>query len=134
MAVVTFGSMIDHFDSDLAEVLSTALSRLPFKVVWRYRGPAPRNLGNNTLLLPWLPQNDLLGDPRTRLFLTHGGAGGVQEALYHGVPLVGVPLFRDQFTNMARVEYLGAGRIVSLGGLTADKLYRTLREVSGNQT
>eukprot|EP00058_Branchiostoma_floridae_P016511 XP_002601999.1 hypothetical protein BRAFLDRAFT_82585 [Branchiostoma floridae] len=35
MAVVTFGSMIDHFDADLAEVLSTALSRLPYKVVWR---------------------------------------------------------------------------------------------------
>ncbi|CAH1255475.1 UGT8 [Branchiostoma lanceolatum] len=35
IAVVTFGSMVDQFDAHLAEVLSTALSRLPFKVVWR---------------------------------------------------------------------------------------------------
>ncbi|XP_019618614.1 PREDICTED: UDP-glucuronosyltransferase 1-2-like [Branchiostoma belcheri] len=134
IAVVSFGSMIDHFDADLAEVLSTALGRLPYKVVWRYRGPSPRHLGNNTVLLPWLPQNDLLGDRRTRLFVTHGGASGVQEAQYHGVPIVGVPLFRDQFSNLARVEALGTGRAVRLGELTADSLHRALQDVTNNHT
>ncbi|KAI8519510.1 UDP-glucuronosyltransferase 2A1 [Branchiostoma belcheri] len=154
IAVVSFGSMIDHFDADLAEVLSTALGRLPYKVVWRYRGQPPRHLGNNTVLLPWLPQNDLLGDRqsrlfvtvsypsllkatgdrRTRLFVTHGGASGVQEAQYHGVPLVGVPLFRDQFSNLARVEALGTGRAVRLRELTADSLHRALQDVTNNHT
>jgi UDP:flavonoid glycosyltransferase YjiC (YdhE family) len=35
----------------------------------------------NVLFLPWLPQNDLLGHPKTKLFITHCGKNGIFEAL-----------------------------------------------------
>lgn len=37
-------------------------------VHFRFSGPKPKNLGNNTKLMDWLPQNDLLGEwaPRPR--------------------------------------------------------------------
>lgn len=39
------------------------------------------------------------GHPRTQAFVTHGGANGLYEAVYHGVPLFGIPLFSDQPDN-----------------------------------
>jgi UDP:flavonoid glycosyltransferase YjiC (YdhE family) len=41
--------------------------------------------------------------------ITHGGHGTVMKALIAGVPLVVVPLGRDQPGNAARVVHAGAG-------------------------
>jgi UDP:flavonoid glycosyltransferase YjiC (YdhE family) len=50
----------------------------------------------NVYLQPWLPQNDILGQSNTVLFITHCGNNGLYEALYHGVPVLGIPLFSEQ--------------------------------------
>ncbi|OBS67815.1 hypothetical protein A6R68_03644, partial [Neotoma lepida] len=68
-------------------------------VLWRFEGKKPDTLGSNTRLYKWIPQNDLLGHPKTRAFITHGGTNGIYEAIYHGIPVVGIPLFGDQFDN-----------------------------------
>lgn len=41
--------------------------------------------------------------------VTHGGHGTVMRSLHHGVPLVVLPMGRDQNDNAARVDYHGAG-------------------------
>jgi len=41
--------------------------------------------------------------------VTHAGLGTVHAALAHGVPLVCLPIGRDQPDNAARVEWHGAG-------------------------
>lgn len=35
--------------------------------MWRYVGQRPSCLGNNTVLVDWLPQHDLLAPPKTRV-------------------------------------------------------------------
>jgi UDP:flavonoid glycosyltransferase YjiC (YdhE family) len=47
--------------------------------------------------------------PRCAAVVSHGGLGTVLRALAHGVPLLVLPLGRDQALNAARVERLGAG-------------------------
>jgi hypothetical protein len=47
--------------------------------------------------------------PECALAICHGGLGTVLRALAHGVPLLIVPLGRDQAVNADRVEALGAG-------------------------
>jgi len=47
--------------------------------------------------------------PQCRAIVCHGGLGTVLRALAHGVPLLLLPLGRDQHLNAERVTRLGAG-------------------------
>jgi MGT family glycosyltransferase len=61
----------------------------------------------NVTVTRWVRHADVL--PRCSAVITHGGHGTVMKALIAGVPLVVVPLGRDQPDNAARVVYAGAG-------------------------
>ncbi|XDV29491.1 hypothetical protein PO909_032610 [Leuciscus waleckii] len=97
-------------------------------VIWRYTGKRPSTLGNNTLLVDWMPQNDLLGHPKTKVFVAHGGTNGVQEALYHGIPVVGIPFFFDQYDNLLRLQERGGAKIVSIATLDKNTLHAAIKE------
>lgn len=103
VVIMSLGTFVSDLPDDLTEEIAAAFAQLPQKVIWRYTGKSPSALGNNTLLLDWMPQNDLLGHPKTKVFVAHGGTNGVQKVLYHGVPVVGIPLFFDQYDNLLRL-------------------------------
>jgi glucuronosyltransferase len=44
----------------------------------------------------------MTGHKNCKLFITHGGLNSVQEAVYHGVPVLGLPFGTDQKLNMRR--------------------------------
>ncbi|XP_037549804.1 UDP-glucuronosyltransferase 2A1-like, partial [Nematolebias whitei] len=101
-----------------------------FKVIWTYKGKRPASLGNNTLMVDWMPQKDLLGHPKIKLFVAHGGTNGVQEAICYAVPVVGLPLFFDQYDNLLRLQSRGAAKVLNL--VTVDKddnFLKALQEV-----
>ncbi|XP_055443444.1 UDP-glucuronosyltransferase 2B17-like isoform X2 [Bubalus kerabau] len=102
------------------------------KVLWRYDGKKPDTLGPNTRLYKWLPQNDLLGHPKTKAFITHGGSNGVYEAIYHGIPMVGTPLFADQADNIARMKSKGTAVRLDLETMSTRDLLNALKEVINN--
>ncbi|KAL7306834.1 hypothetical protein TKK_0000995 [Trichogramma kaykai] len=64
------------------------------------RSNLPPGLPKNVKVLPWIPQQPVLAHKSMRIFITHGGLGGLIEALYYGVPMIGIPLFSDQFRNV----------------------------------
>ncbi|XP_056242281.1 UDP-glucuronosyltransferase 2C1-like [Seriola aureovittata] len=132
--MMTLGTLVGKLPQDVAEEIAAAFAQLPQKVIWRYIGQRPAGLGNNTLLVNWLPQNDLLGHPKTRVFVTHGGTNGVQEAIYHGVPIVGLPLFFDQPDNLSRIRAKGGAVILDIATLDrhvfADSLMTVLYKSS----
>uniref|UniRef100_A0A4W5QLK1 UDP-glucuronosyltransferase n=1 Tax=Hucho hucho TaxID=62062 RepID=A0A4W5QLK1_9TELE len=99
------------------------------KIIWRHKGDRPATLGNNTLLVDWMPQNDLLGHPKTRLFVAHGGTNGVQEAIYHSVPIVGLPLIFDQPENLHKMKARGAAKILDIFTISRDVFLQALQEV-----
>ncbi|XP_047220789.1 UDP-glucuronosyltransferase 2C1-like isoform X2 [Girardinichthys multiradiatus] len=129
VVVVTFGSLVTSLTADRADVIASALGRIPQKVIWRYCGKTPGSLSPNTKLYDWIPQNDLLGHPLTRAFVTHGGTNGLYEALFHGVPVVGIPLFGDQPDNLARLSRRGAAVVLNFNHMTVDDLEKALHAV-----
>ena len=42
------------------------------------------------------------GHKNCRAFITHGGLNSLQEAIYHGVPVLGLPFGADQFANLIK--------------------------------
>ncbi len=58
--------------------------------------------------------------PRASLVITHAGLGTVMAALAHGVPLVCMPMGRDQDTNARRVQELGAGLAIAVDAGVAE--------------
>ncbi|XP_035806760.1 UDP-glucuronosyltransferase 2C1-like isoform X2 [Amphiprion ocellaris] len=117
--IMSLGTFVNELPADMANEIAAAFAKLPQKVIWRYKGSRPSTLANNTLLVDWMPQNDLLGHPKVKVFVAHGGTNGVQEAIYHGVPVVGLPVFFDQYDNLIRLEDRGGAKILTLS--TVDK-------------
>ncbi|KAK2853569.1 hypothetical protein Q5P01_006230 [Channa striata] len=117
--IMSMGTFVSELPVDITNEMATAFAKLPQKVIWRHTGSRPDTLGNNTLRVDWMPQNDLLGHPKTKLFVAHGGTNGVQEAIYHGVPVVGLPLFFDQYDNLLRLKEAGGAKLLNIK--TVDK-------------
>ncbi|XP_016278574.2 2-hydroxyacylsphingosine 1-beta-galactosyltransferase isoform X2 [Monodelphis domestica] len=127
--LVSFGAGVKYLSEDITRKLAGALSRLPQKVIWRFSGLKPKNLGNNTKLIEWLPQNDLLGHSNIKAFLSHGGLNSIFETMYHGVPVVGIPLFGDHYDTMIRVQAKGMGILLEWKSMTEQDLHGALVKV-----
>ncbi|XP_057584124.1 UDP-glucuronosyltransferase 2B31-like isoform X1 [Hippopotamus amphibius kiboko] len=132
IVVFTLGSMVSNMTEERANVIASALAQIPQKVLWRYDGKKPDTLGPNTRLYEWIPQNDLLGHPKTKAFITHGGTNGIYEAIYHGIPMVGIPLFADQPDNIAHVKAKGAAVRLDFQTLSTTDLLSALKQVINN--
>ncbi|CAL8259364.1 unnamed protein product [Arctogadus glacialis] len=130
--VMSLGSLVKGLPIEITNQIATAFAQLPQKVIWRLPGEPPSTLGNNTMLVKWLPQNDLLGHPKVKAFVAHGGTNGIYEAIYHMVPIVGIPLLFDQFENILRLEVRGAAKGVDVTKLTSQNFVETLQEVLHN--
>uniref|UniRef100_A0A8D1NMZ1 UDP-glucuronosyltransferase n=1 Tax=Sus scrofa TaxID=9823 RepID=A0A8D1NMZ1_PIG len=132
IVVFSLRSMISNMTEERANMIEPALAQIPQKVLWRYDGKKPDTLGPNTRLYDWIPQNDLLGHPKTKAFITHGGTNGIYEAIYHGVPMVGIPLFADQPDNIAHMMAKGAAVRLDLDTMSRTDLVNALKQVINN--
>lgn len=102
-------------------------------VLWKWEEPDLPGRPDNVMIEKWLPQEDILAHPNIRLFISHAGLLSMTESIYHGVPMVGIPLGSDQNLNMARAERAGHGVKVNFHNLTAESLDWAIREVLGDK-
>jgi len=86
-------------------------------------------LAQNIKVSKWFPQNDILGHNKTRLFITHAGANGVAEAVYHGVPMLCSPIMGDQFDNSNFLQNVGVGKVINVKMLTAEQLVQNVQSI-----
>ncbi|ORX46111.1 UDP-Glycosyltransferase/glycogen phosphorylase [Hesseltinella vesiculosa] len=69
------------------------------------------------LITTWAPQFAVLQHPSTYLFVTHGGAASVHEALFAGVRLFVFPFFGDQPLTAHLVQQFNLGSAMHTSGL-----------------
>lgn len=54
---------------------------------------------NRFLIKSWIPQISALSHSSISLAILHGGAGGIHQSLYYGVPMIIIPFQADQPSN-----------------------------------
>ncbi|CAH6789084.1 Ugt8a [Phodopus roborovskii] len=82
--------------------------------------------------LPEVRFAELLGHSNIKAFLSHGGLNSIFETMYHGVPVVGIPLFGDHYDTMTRVQAKGMGILLEWKTVTEGELYDALVKVINN--
>ncbi|MCX4659477.1 macrolide-inactivating glycosyltransferase [Streptomyces uncialis] len=93
----------------------------------------PAELGEvpgNVEVHSWVPQLAVLR--QADAFITHAGAGGSQEGLATGTPMVAVPQAVDQFGNADMLQGLGVARHVPKAEATADTLRAAVLDLVGD--
>ncbi|XP_041457002.1 UDP-glucuronosyltransferase 2C1-like [Lytechinus variegatus] len=132
VVVFSLGSYFSTLTTVLPEIprmFLEAFAKIPQKVIILSKVGLVKGLPENVRVIPWLPLNDLLGHSKTRLLVYHGGSSGIFEAVYHGVPLVVMPLGGDQSDIAVRVVSKGIGVQLDKDTLTAENIYERVTEV-----
>ncbi|GMS83153.1 hypothetical protein PENTCL1PPCAC_5328, partial [Pristionchus entomophagus] len=103
--------------------------------IWKYEKPEHNVTQRipNLIESPWVPQHDMLHDPRLSAFVTHCGQGSTTEANYAGVPLIVVPAIYDQVRNAFQVKKSGIGFKMDKADLRKLKIFEdAIREILEN--
>ncbi|KAK2140451.1 hypothetical protein LSH36_1350g00012 [Paralvinella palmiformis] len=132
--LVTFGTMYDRPDPELVQKLFDAFRKLDFhgyRILMKMDPERmneltarPDGVPGNIWIVTWLPQNDVLAYAKTKLFISSCGNNGQYEALYHGVPIIGLPLYGDQYHNCFRMQEKGFGICMDAWRFTPEELTR----------
>lgn len=132
--IFSLGSSVraETFPPEKRDAFIQAFSELPQKVLWKWEGDTLPGQPTNVKIVHWIPQMDVLAHPNVRVFITHGGLMGTMESAYSGVPMVGIPLFGDQFHNVRCFESEGIAVTITYHSITKATVLSALKVVLDN--
>jgi glucuronosyltransferase len=132
----SFGSNVkSNFLSDeTIKTLLSVFSKVKQRVVMKWESDELKGKPDNVLISKWLPQDDVLAHKNVKAFISHCGYGGVIEAKFHAVPIIGVPIFGDQPGNADAVVKDGWGIKIDLKDLTEELLLNAIKEITSNSS
>uniref|UniRef100_A0A915CCQ7 glucuronosyltransferase n=1 Tax=Parascaris univalens TaxID=6257 RepID=A0A915CCQ7_PARUN len=132
--LIAFGTIVDwaRAPTERLDTFVAALNELSeYRIIWSYGGPEIR-VKKHIKVVRWLPQNDILNDNRTKLFITHGGLKSVKETTCAAVPALLMPMFGEQVRNSWLTYHHGFGRIINKVNFTSASLIDSIREMATN--
>lgn len=121
-----------YLPASVQQTLIDTFAELPYHVLWKFEEDDLKNKPKNVKICKWLPQQDLLGHPNIKLFITQAGLQSFEEAVLNGVPLLALPFIADQHGNARRIENLGLGLNLDFKTITKDALLKSILEITGN--
>ncbi|XP_030745756.1 UDP-glucuronosyltransferase 2B13-like [Sitophilus oryzae] len=127
----SLGSMIKGvtFPAARREAFVGAFARLRQRVLWKWENDTMPDKPDNVMIYKWMPQFDILCNPKVKVFISHGGLLGTTEAIQCGVPVIVLPQFGDQLNNAKALENVGGGVVLYLQEVTEEKVYNALQTV-----
>lgn len=115
--------------------IADTFKSLKQRVLWKYEEDSTQlNCPPNVLVKKWMPQNDVLAHPNVVLFISHGGLLGTIESIHHGVPILAIPFFGDQFRNAHRIMASGNGQLLHYNQITIESFSKAITEITTKAT
>nr|WMP40226.1 UDP-glucuronosyltransferase UGT40AY2 [Tuta absoluta] len=129
----SLGSNVKSKDlpDEIKQSLLKMFGGLKYTIIWKFEEQLT-SLPKNVHILNWAPQPSILAHPNCKLFITHGGLLSTIETIHFGVPIIGIPVFADQFTNVELSKAKGFALRVDISYQMADDLKAAIEEILGN--
>ncbi|XP_037030664.1 UDP-glucosyltransferase 2-like [Bradysia coprophila] len=118
---------------DKRQAILRTFATLKQKVLWKFEDDLP-DKPKNVMISKWLPQDDVLAHANVVLFISHCGKGGLSEAKYHGVPVLGIPILADQPSNLKIAVKEGWAVGLQYADLNEKTFSDALHEALSNRT
>jgi len=135
--LVSFGSYFDLDVPEIVQKICNAFSdrRNRLRVIWKTKDRKICTSDDGRIkLMEWIPQNDLLADPRVQIFISHGGFNSVIESAYHAKPLIIFPVYGDQPSNAAAAEFKGLAIRMDIGDFSSETLLSNINKLLDDPT
>lgn len=114
------------------QIFLKVFAELKQRVLWKFEDDKISNLPANVKVAKWLPQADILAHPNVKVFIAHGGIFGMQEAVHHAVPVLGMPFYFDQESNINAGQAAGYAIGLHYSSITEGQLRSALGELLSN--
>jgi hypothetical protein len=117
---VSFGSVLQgsQLPEDKLKAMIEAFGKLKEKVLFKWESDTMTGKPDNVMVKSFLPQQDILGHPNLKAFITHAGYLSFEEALCHQTPMIATPICYDQFANADEIVKMGIGLSVKFTDIT----------------
>ena len=120
----------------LAKALVEGILPTRYDVVWSLRRSNQDVLKEITVekkrfyISNWVPQQSFLKHPALALAILHCGMSGLQETLFHGIPVICIPYLFDQFELATKLSACGAGIGLSKADISAQIITNAVTNIS----
>ncbi|CAD5120658.1 DgyrCDS9220 [Dimorphilus gyrociliatus] len=111
--IIAFGSSLDFCSHPklLANIYKILIEFSDIHWVWSLKCKLDKDYPN-IHTFKWIPQTYLLAKESCVLFISHGGLNSIYESMYHGVPVLTIPLPADAIDNSVRLKRHGMSEIL----------------------
>lgn len=118
--IMSFGNAFENITDKISALLLSSLRRLPQRILVKTNID---KVDGNVKMMTWFSLNDVCAHPNTKLLISHCDSNDYFESLYHGVPLICLPIVGDQFQIASRIEYYKMGLNLNIWKQKHDTLY-----------
>nr|UEN71105.1 UDP-glucosyltransferase 391B1 [Meteorus pulchricornis] len=116
------------------KTFNEVFSELPYQVVWKFESEDLEGKPDNVYISKWMPQHGILAHPNIKLFMYQGGLQSSEEAIDNGVPLLGIPVFGDQWYNVNILRVRGVAKTLDIFDADKAEIKETIQEMISNSS
>ncbi len=131
---IAFGTLAT-LETRQAKALVEGLTDHRFRVLWslpKIQQHILPTLPSSFRIEDFVPQQAVLSHPAVRAFVSHCSPNGINEALYWGKPILGLPFFGDQHYFAARIVDLDAALKLDKQHFDSSEVRRKINELISN--
>ncbi|KAI5633114.1 UDP-glucoronosyl and UDP-glucosyl transferase domain-containing protein [Phthorimaea operculella] len=133
---MSFGTNTDPtaLSQETIQMFVKVFCQLPYDVLWKWSQDELPGRCSNIRIGKWFPQSDLLRHPKIKLFVTQGGMQSTDEAIFAGVPLLGIPMLGDQWYNVEKYKHLKIGLGLDFETVTEEQFRDAVTTIIGDDS